>query len=107
MNEAIETAIVALVDTITMNIAYPISLTNLSCLQDYSFYFDICALIFPEFSIKIIRIAEQSDLTPAACMQKLLELLTEELQINLAALSGREILKGFTIHLYQFLNILK
>jgi hypothetical protein len=46
-------------------------------------------------------------LAPSKKIQKLLELLTEELQINLAALSGNEILKGHFIHVYQFLKVLK
>lgn len=63
-----------------MNIGYPISLQNLQVLLDHTFYFDICCIIFPELSLKIAKIHEDSGLDPAHKMQQLLELLTEELQ---------------------------
>ena len=90
-----------------MNIGYPISLENLGILHDHSFYFDICLIIFPELNIKIIKISEESSFTESQKLQKLLELLTEELQINLVALSATQILAGHSAHLYHFLNVLK
>jgi hypothetical protein len=75
-------------------------------LIDYCTYFDICQLIFSELSIKIIKIQENKKATPGQKLQGLINLLSQELELDEFDIAGEEIVTFNAEHIQRFLEIL-
>jgi hypothetical protein len=58
MSENIEEELLRMLEAITINIALPRYIENISILLDPEFYFEVSQIIFPELQMKIIKIQE-------------------------------------------------
>lgn len=67
----IEEDLYRMLEAITINANYPCYISSLNILLECNFYFDVCQIIFPELSIKLIKIKENDSLPPGVKLQHL------------------------------------
>lgn len=98
-----ETGLLALVHNIFENCGVRVRLEGFDVLRDDKIYFEMCKILFPEDSIKLLKISESRRNTGQK-IQALLDYISRTYDVNISHISGDGIARGSIKHIHHMLE---